>query len=65
MSEDLVTDRFRIDNDVLKELSEDDEYWENSYYFFLEVRDKSISLLTDKQISWLEKIEEGLEGVDE
>ena len=58
--EDLVTDRFRIDEDDLKELSEDDEYWEKCYHFFLDVKGKELSKLSDRQISWLEKIESGI-----
>lgn len=60
MIEELVSDRFRIDEEELEELGEDDEYWEKCHMFFLEVRDKELGSLTGKQLAWLDKIEQGL-----
>lgn len=51
-----VIDKYYIDEDEFHEKSQEDEYWEKAYKFYMDVRYKDEDELTDKQESWLIKI---------
>jgi hypothetical protein len=56
-----VREQFSIDADQLYTKSFDNEYWLNSYRFYMDVKDKDMEDLTIRQEVWLEKIERQLE----
>lgn len=51
-----VNEIFPIDEDFLIIKSTGNEYWENCSDFWDQVKDKDLSKLTAKQVSWLERI---------
>lgn len=56
-TDQTVTDLYDIDKDTLEELSEINDYWEKSYTFFNQVKNKKYKELTSKQIEWLDRIQ--------
>lgn len=55
-----VSEFYEIDEDELEAKSEESSYWENSYFFYLEVKNKPVDNLSDRQKDWLESIEKEL-----
>lgn len=53
-----VRDVYDIDDDWLYEKSEESDYWQNSFDFYNEVAGMRCKYLTEKQVSWLNKIED-------
>ncbi len=53
-----VCDLYEIDQDILEELSESNEYWKKCLKFYNEVKDKLYNELTPKQIDWLDRIQD-------
>lgn len=55
-----VIKKYNIDVATLSDLSQDSSYWETAYDFFMDVKNKEDTELTDGQRQWLEKIEKSL-----
>lgn len=62
-SEKLVRDHFRgilrYESD-LEEKAENDSYWDSCLVFWNEMKEKPLAWMSEKQRSWLERIEEAL-----
>lgn len=57
-----VEDAYDLDDFLYtKSQEESTDYWDNSYTFFQEVKDKCVDSLTAKQLVWLNKLEESME----
>ena len=56
-----VKDVYNIDEDDLQNVSETSDYWENSYNFYMQVKEWDIGSLSGAQKNWLDKIETSLE----
>jgi len=54
--EQKVSDAYDIDEDTLAELSEANDYWEKSFKFYTDVKNKTIEELTSKEVDWLDRI---------
>ena len=57
MSNRTVKEIYDIDVNVLCDKAEQSDYWEGCLKFYSQVEDKPIEELTDKQASWMDKIE--------
>lgn len=55
-----VEEAFEIDLNLLADQSEQSPYWQNSFDFYVSVKDKLLDELSEDQLNWLEKIEEEL-----
>jgi len=51
-----VEDKYYIDDDEFYEKSKENEYWENAYSFYEQIKEQDIDELTHRQLKWLEKI---------
>ena len=58
-----VTEVYAIDEDELLELRTESAYWEASYSFYMEVKNRSVESLSDKQIEWLDRIDNYLDDI--
>jgi hypothetical protein len=56
-----VQDHYAIDEDELFDRSATSDYFSNALGFWITVRFKPFSSLTESQITWLDKIVEDLE----
>ena len=54
----LVKDNYNIDEEILLEKSEESDYWEKSYNFYMQVKEYPIDRLSFSQEDWLDKIEQ-------
>lgn len=60
----LVSERYTIDEETLQEKADGSDYWANCQKFYKEKKDDDIGDLSPKQLSWLEKIEQGLHDAE-
>lgn len=54
-----IMEVYKITDDeieVIENKGEESEYWMNCYEFIVEILDKTINQLSEKQIDWLERI---------
>jgi hypothetical protein len=49
-----------IDNKIEECEGDDSEYWERCKTFFLDLEEKPVASINDKQFNWLKKIEDDL-----
>lgn len=61
MGERCVEEVFEIDENVLSELGESSEYWAKCHSFYQSVKVKELNSLSDKQLDWLQGIEDGMD----
>ena len=60
MQRRLVKDAFDIDEDELLLKSEESDYWQGSYDFYVENKNHPVHYMSEKQEEWLNKIETDL-----
>lgn len=59
-SEQLVEEYYPLDEELFEELACSSEYWAAAFDFWLKVKQRAVSSLTEKQKNWLDKIKEHL-----
>lgn len=52
-----IHEMFQIDELDLEDRAQTSDYWMKAYEFYLQVKDKDISDVSEKVIDWLRKIE--------
>ena len=57
---DYVRDVYNIDDDELYLKAEEGEFWKASCKFWVSVKDRKDFILSEKQKTWLKKIERSL-----
>jgi hypothetical protein len=55
-----VEDVFDIDINALSDLADSSNYWQNSFDFYVSVKDRWLTEMSEDQLKWLERIEADL-----
>ena len=55
-----VEEAFDIALNMLADQTDQSPYWQNSYDFYVSVKDKLLDEMSEDQLNWLEKIENEL-----
>lgn len=64
MAASIVSDIYKIDEDMLHTKADNSDYWKTVFKFWGQIKNTKISELTEKQVNWLDRISDELEDVN-